>query len=142
MSTFDLSTALSMSFYVRDMKLKELLNRYNVKYSVIINLLQIDYLNKTRGKCYDIDMAIMNEKPSRIGFKAMRINLYYMRRGKFIGYEKIKEDDPILGRSYIVRDRGRRLLDEYTAAIHSADHEVSYKIKLKHKEAREAKKNK
>ncbi len=105
--------------------------------SVPLNLLKVNFFLETNDSCWTRDIS--DSMTQRDGvYKKAEIRMYYLKQGRFV---REVEKDEYLGGSFVLTNKGRRVLDRYVLFLREEQRKVNYRIKESHKISREMKEN-
>jgi len=140
MDSNDLSIYHSISFLMRSER-DSFVERNNLyDFDSLVYLLLVNYVINLRGCCYVRDVAILKGKgvipTSGYQFLMARRRLWGMSKSGLIVSTGIRgESNSVLGIGYILTDRGRAVLDNYSSLYSRKERELIYGLKKIHKES-------
>ncbi len=105
------------------------------KISIVFNLLKVHFIKHQNNECWTRDISDSLKQKEGV-YKKVEIGMYFLSQGRFV---REVGKDKYLGKKWEITNKGKRVLDLYTAFLREEQKTTNYKIKESHKISREMK---
>ncbi len=106
-----------------------------VKFDHLKNLIVVNFILMSRGKCYDYDVNyLISDKRTIKGPSRYCSPLYHLTRAGLLKRVK-SQRNPTLKRGFEITEKGYSVLDNYRSMFNRIENEMLYDLKKAHSEA-------